>query len=180
MRLTDRADLVLAGNGSGNGVPTYVELELGEDVRIAIRQVPAALLVEVWAEPWTSRGVEPPHRSPSELRRELGKRARQALRDAPTTRLVPISEAAREWAIPERTLRARIARGALEARWNGRSELALEVPVTTPVRVPLSRSRPDPRFLLLMAQEVCQPGELHRLGYRRRADGECWREASRC
>jgi hypothetical protein len=32
---------------------------------------------------------------------------------------------------------------------------------------------------MLMVQEGCQPGELHRLGYRRRTDGECWREESR-
>jgi hypothetical protein len=66
-----------------------------------------------------------------------------------------------------------------EAQRNGRGDLALELPVKTPITVRLPRTMPDPRFLLLMAQEGCQPGEQHRLGYRRRTDGERWREASR-
>ena len=175
MRLTDRNGESWAGEGS----PGHVELDPGENVKAAIRQVPAAVLVATWAEPWFSRGVEPPRRSATELRRELEKRARDALKESPRTKLVPISEAAREWAIPERTLRARIARGALEATWNGRGERALELPVTTLVRVQLPRSQPDSRFLLLMVQERCQPGERHRLGYTRRRDGENWRAANR-
>jgi hypothetical protein len=161
----------------GEGVPTHVELGPDEDVRQAIRQVPAAVLVDAWAEPWLSQGVEPPRRSVTKLRSELEKRARQALNDAPRTRLVPLSEAAREFAVPERTLRAQIARGAREAQRNGRGELAFELPLTSPFRARLVASRPDPRILLLMAQESCQPSELHRLGYRRRHDGESWRES---
>ena len=159
----------------GDGLPTHLLLKLDDDIRAAVRLLPATVLVEVWAQPWLSRGIEPPPRTITELRRELEARARQALKDAPTARLVPISVAAREWAIPERTLRARIAGGALETRWNGRGELALELPVTMPVRVPLPRSRPDPRILMGMARDGCQQGEQYCPGYTRRRDGEAWR-----
>jgi hypothetical protein len=172
--LADRDGQAWEGEG-----PTYLVLEPDANVREAVRELPAAALAAAWADPWRRRGVEPPQRSVSELRRELEKRARQALKDAPCRRLAPLSEAAREWHVPERTLRAQIARGAREAQRNARGELAFELPVTTPVKLGLVASRPDPRILLLMAREGCQPGELHRLGYRRRTDGERWREASR-
>lgn len=155
----------------------YLLLEPGENAREAVRQLPAAVLIAAWRKPWHSHGVAPPARSVAELRRELEARVRQALKEAPRTQLVPVSGAAFELGVPERTLRARIARGALEASSNGRGELVLEVPASPAVRVPLPRSRPDPRILLLMALEGCQPGKLHRLGYRRRSDGADWREA---
>jgi hypothetical protein len=122
-------------------------------------------------------GVEPPNRSVTELRRELERRARQALRNAPRKQLVPISQAAHQFGVPERTLRAQISRGAREVQRNGRGELAFELPVTKPVGVRLVALRPDPRVLMLMAREGCPPGSLHRLGYRRRGDGGNWRES---
>jgi hypothetical protein len=164
---------------AGEGVPGHVELDPSENVKAAVRQVPAAALVDRWAEPWLSRGVEPPPRTVTDLRGELKKRAREAVKAAPRTQLVPISEYAFEMGIPQRTVRDQIWRGVREAQRNGRGDLALELPVKTPITVRLPTTMPDPRFLLLMAQEGCQPGERHRLGYRRRTDGERWREASR-
>lgn len=172
----------------GDGAPSYLILERDEDARKAVRRLPPAALAEAWTAPWTALGIEPPLRTVTELRRELEKRARQVLKDEPRTQFVPISEAARKWAIPERTLRARIARGALEASWSGRGELALELPVTTPVRVPLPRTRPDPRVLWAMARAPvtpggrfgwCMLGSSDRQTYRRRIDGANWREADR-
>jgi len=161
----------------GGGVPVWLVLDLGEKAREAVRRVPAVALVAAWCEPWLSRGVEPPRRTVTELRGELEQRVREALRDAPRTALRPISEAAFELGIPERTLRAQIMRGALRTERNGRGQLVFELPVRRSIRVKLVASAPpDPRVLLLMSQERCEPGEEHRLGYRRRRDGENWRE----
>jgi hypothetical protein len=153
----------------------HVELDPGENVKEAVRQVPAAALVDAWAEPWLSHGVEPPRRSARELRRELEKRAREAVNAAPRTKLVPISDWAFEMGVPQRTVRDQIWRGTREAERLPSGDLALALPVKTPITVRLPRTMPDPRILMVMLQEGAQPGERHRLGYRRCNDGANWR-----
>jgi hypothetical protein len=164
------------GRWEGEGVPASLVLEPGNAARPAVRAIPAAVLVEAWRWPWLSRGLEPPPATVTELRRELEKRAANGLRDAPRTELRPISQVAFETGVPERTLRARIMRGAVKAELNGRGQLAFEMPVRRTIRVPLVASIPDPRVLMLMVSEGCKPGGLHRVGYRRRRDGELWKE----
>jgi hypothetical protein len=56
---------------AGEGVPGHVELDPSENVKAAVRQVPAAALVDAWAETWLSRGVEPPPRTVTDLRGEF-------------------------------------------------------------------------------------------------------------
>jgi hypothetical protein len=161
----------------GVGLPTHLVLEAGDAARPAVRAIPGTVLAEAWREPWLLRGLEPPRRTVTALRAELERRARKALREAPRTELRPVSEAAFELGVPERTLRAQITSGAREAQRNGRGKLAFELPVRRPIRVRLVAEPPDPRVAYLMAADSCQPGERHRLGYRRRRDGENWREA---
>ena len=175
MRLTDRKGWVW----SGEGTPAHVEVSPSEDTREAIRQVPAEALLGAWREPWLAWGLEPPRRAETTLRRELGKQVRRALKAAPRSQLRPLSEAAVELGLPERTLRSQIARGAREAQRLPGGALAYELPVLTLVRVRLPALQPDPRILALMAAEGCRPGERHRLGYRRLRSGEGWERAQR-
>jgi hypothetical protein len=141
VRLLERSGVPWRGEDSG--LPWFVELERDEKPRAVARAIPGRLLVDVW----TSRGA--PRETVTYLRARLEARIRYALRDAPSSRMVPLSIAAAELAIPERTLRDRVSRGVMKAATvDGRrgSELAVELELAGgPVRVKLSRPAPDPR-----------------------------------
>jgi hypothetical protein len=164
------------------GLPAFVELGLDESPTLAAEGVPDAVLLALHRAGWLEYGLEPPRRAASTLRRELEKRLRASSRGAPRTRLVPVSEAAIELGVPQRTLRDQIRRGArIAASVPGRRgpELAVELDVAEPVRVRLPRFRPDPRRLARMALEGCRRGQRHRLGYQRRRDGRAWERAEK-
>jgi hypothetical protein len=163
----------------GEGMPFGIELAPDDKPRNVARRVPARILLAAHNDPWLSRGLAPPARSVNDLRRELEKRARAALTSRPRTQLRPLSEAAFELGVPERTLRSQIVRGVRGAQRNARGELALELPTSSAVVLRfdhLSR-RPDPRVLMQMARDRVQPGQEYHPGYVRRGDGDCWREA---
>jgi hypothetical protein len=165
----------------GEGWPEFIELDRGEKPREAVRQVPARLLRELHASGYLAWGLEPPAETVKRLRAELEARMRKFLRGATSSRRVPLSVAAAELGIPERTLRDQVSRGARKSvSIEGRAgrELAIELETTSPVRVRLRRFQADPRRLLLMAREGVKPGA-SRLGYTRRGDGLEWHRAEK-
>jgi hypothetical protein len=155
-----------------------------EDLRQAIAAIPADVLREANDRLWLDRGLEPPERSVRELRQRLLEKHEQAARLMNSTpsgrreRVLPIEAAARHLGLTGRVLRYRIQQGEFadakrELRGGGIG-LAFKPPAG---KWSLVVERPDRRILMLMVQEGCQPGEQHRLGYRRRHDGESWRES---
>jgi hypothetical protein len=151
-----------------------------EDLRQAIAAILDDVLVEANERVWLDRGLEPPRRSVRELRKRLLEKHEQAARLLADERVLGIEEAARHLGTTGRRLHYAIQQGeyadAKRELRGGGIGLAFKPPPRT---WSLIADRPDPRILMLMEQECCQPGEQHRLGYRRLADDERWREASR-
>jgi hypothetical protein len=173
-----------------DGRPRWVEIAPGESLRAALAAVPDEVLVAAFEREWHSRGLEPPRRTAGGLRRRiLACLRRTAALELTDERRVPISEAARELGIPERTLRDQIGEGKRPgASVSQRGLLTLNLPRNQPRQYTLvpRGMGPDPRVLLQMARDRVEPGEAYEwrmLGeernrtYRRRRDGLNWKSA---
>jgi hypothetical protein len=180
VRLTDRQGA--PWRPGADGYPQLIEVDRDETPRGAVAAVPADVLRAMHRGPYLACGLEPPAARMVDLRRRLEQRLREALRAAPKTRLVPVSEAAVLDGVSVRTYRDQVTRGERPSQWvrgrRGMRELAIEVEESAPVRVQLPTFHPDPRLLAMMARTGARPGDQVG-GYMRRRDGREWRRAER-
>jgi hypothetical protein len=170
-----------------DGRPRWVEIAPGESLRAALAAVPDEDLVAAFEREWRSRGLTPPRRTAGGLRRRiLAYWRRKAALELTDERRVPISEAARELGIPERTLRDQIGEGKLPgASVSQRGLLTLNLPRNQPRQYTLipRGMGPDPRIVMQMREKGVEPGASYSwrtIGddaeqiYTRRADGANW------
>jgi hypothetical protein len=147
-----------------------------EELRQAIADIPGETLLRANRAPWTSRGLEPPKMTAAGLRKRLIEKCEQAARLMADERVLPVEEAGRHLGLTGRVLHYRIQSGefvdAVRELPDGRVGLAFKPPAT---RWSLVVDRPDPRVLVAMVEARVQPGGVFGT-YRRRADGEYWRE----
>ena len=122
-------------------------LELEE----AFAAIPDELLVDAYEYEWTSRGVEPPPLTATELRARVLEAHRRQAQRMPRARLLTLTEAAPHLGMTERQLRHRVDQGEydddLATMRDGTRALRFQPPVHTWSLV--AGMRPDPRRLAL-------------------------------
>jgi hypothetical protein len=167
-----------------------IEYEIGVS-EVELRELFAAEvddeeLVEAYAEPWLNRGLEP-RRALRQLRADALASLLEHAKQPPAEHVLTLKNAAPVLETTERSLRHAVDQGDYAAELtetrDGLRALRFQEASRT-WRSPRAR-RPDPRVLALMAEARVQPGEpfeWRTLGgdrvqtYRRRSDGECWKE----
>lgn len=166
----------------------YLFVAKREELRGAIAAIPAEILLRANRVQWTSRGLEPPKMTAAGLRTKLLAKHQRAA-SQPDDLVLTIEEAARHLKLTGRVLRYRIQQGEFDG--HTRSLPGGQVGLVFAPRArhwSLIVERVDPRVLVAMVQARVQPGEEYvwqimgeetTRTYRRRADGECWREESR-
>jgi hypothetical protein len=131
-----------------DGFPYFLETEADEEIETALAEVPDDVLLAAYAQRWTGSGLTMPPLKIAALRKAiLADWRKQA---APTTtRLLPVSDAAKVLGIPPTTLRLRISEHVFRTQRLNSGVLAVEVPSTAPRRHVLipEKLRPDPRLV---------------------------------